>query len=251
MGRVLSSEPHPHNVEWTPRKIARFWGWWGDQMGSQAFFSLTHGPRLLDIAGRSVRFDGARVVDVGCGPGHLLDHLLERGARCSGVEVAETLVAEANARLEGRPCFEGVSQGSVDHLPLPDGIADVACSLEVAEHLLDDQLDAHVAEMRRILRPGGHLVLTTPNREDLRAEHALCPDCGAVFHRIQHVRAWTAESLTAVAGRAGFEPVRVVTTVMAPTRTQVVLNVARRRLRPLVGAPRLPLPQLIYIGRRD
>ena len=81
-----------------------------------------------------------------------------------------------------------------------------ASLIEVVEHLDDATLPAVLAEARRLLRPGGSLLVTTPYREDLAASTIQCPECGAEFHTIQHVRTWTPSSLRSVLRTAGFEP---------------------------------------------
>jgi len=53
--------------------------------------------------------------------------------------------------------------------------------IEVVEHLKSDILDATLREIHRIMRPGGVLLITTPNNEDLSRSMKFCPDCGAIF----------------------------------------------------------------------
>jgi len=67
----------------------------------------------------------------------------------------------------------------------------------VLEHLDDDELRAGLAEMRRVLRPGGHLVGTVPARERLDTNTVVCPHCESKFHRWGHQRSFTPESLGA------------------------------------------------------
>ena len=45
-------------------------------------------------------------------------------------------------------------------------------------------------EVRRVLRPGGHVIMTTPHREDMGKNEVLCPNCRCVFHRMQHLRSF-------------------------------------------------------------
>jgi SAM-dependent methyltransferase len=105
------------------------------------------------------RTGAQRIVDVGCGDGsatHLVSSLDPRNT-VIGVDWSATALAQARAR--------GllVVQGGVDTsgLPLPDGCADVVIMSELIEHLVDT--DTAVDEVRRVLRPGGVLLLSTPN----------------------------------------------------------------------------------------
>ena len=76
-------------------------------------------------------------------------------------------------------------------------------TLEVVEHLTDDRLHETIRETRRLLKPGGRLIVTTPHAEDLQQEMQFCPECGAVFHKWQHVRSWSADGLRSVMAEAG------------------------------------------------
>jgi SAM-dependent methyltransferase len=108
------------------------------------------------LAGRT---GAQRIVDVGCGDGSATSLVsnLDAGNTVIGVDWSATALARARAR--------GllVVQGGVDTsgLPLPDGCADVVIMSELIEHLVDT--DTAVDEVRRVLRPGGVLLLSTPN----------------------------------------------------------------------------------------
>ena len=83
--------------------------------------------------------------------------LLQRGCRYVGVDVAETAVRHAQgAGLDAQLIKDG------SELPFEDGEFDAAFMVEVLEHLFAPHLA--VAEVQRVLRPGGTLLVTTPNR---------------------------------------------------------------------------------------
>jgi 2-polyprenyl-6-hydroxyphenyl methylase / 3-demethylubiquinone-9 3-methyltransferase len=107
--------------------------------------------RLVPPADRS----GAVLVDVGCGAGLLAPHLRGKGYRHVGVDVTMSALGLAAAH--------GVTAAQADaaRLPLADGCADVVCAGEILEHLPD--WPRAVAEICRVLRPGGLLVLDTLN----------------------------------------------------------------------------------------
>jgi SAM-dependent methyltransferase len=140
------------------------------------------------------RTGAQRIVDVGCGDGsatHLVRNLDARNT-VIGVDWSATALAQARAR--------GllVIQGGVDTsgLPLPDGCADVVIMSELIEHLVDT--DTAVEEVRRVLRPGGVLLLSTPNL-------AAWFNRGLVGLGIQPV--FSEVSLRGVYGRPGHEVV--------------------------------------------
>lgn len=97
------------------------------------------------------------LLDVGCAGGELAALLATRGWGVHGVEAEPALVEAARAR--------GVEAHSLDldsaPLPWPDGAFDAVVTAEVIEHVVDT--DRLLAEIARVLRPGGALVVTTPN----------------------------------------------------------------------------------------
>lgn len=106
---------------------------------------------------------GGPVVDVGCGYGALSGALAARGLTVVALDVDAGCLdhvrkAAANAGLQTRLA---VLMASVCALPLPSDWATIVVAGEVIEHVADDGLA--MREMARILRPGGHLVLTTPS----------------------------------------------------------------------------------------
>ncbi len=202
----MNREYSPHEVKWTREKATRFWDFVSANPGFRnLYFSRQVGGSLLRFVERhGVRMQG-RVLDFGCGPGYLMIRMTERGIGCEGVDFSARSVKQANERLGGDPLFKGAMLA--DGLPteLATGSYDVVFLVETAEHLLNEDLDATLAEIHRIARVDGTIVVTTPNREDLEASRVICPDCGGVFHRMQHVRSWTAASLSEYLAEHGFE----------------------------------------------
>jgi SAM-dependent methyltransferase len=98
-----------------------------------------------------------RVLDCGCGAGEYVRALLARGADAWGVEFDPNKLARANAETAAR-----LSAGDLESLAFPDASFDVALLNEVLEHVPDD--GAALAEVRRVLRPGGRLILLSPTR---------------------------------------------------------------------------------------
>jgi SAM-dependent methyltransferase len=111
----------------------------------------------LERTGRALGAVGD-VLDLGCGAGNLLERL--EGSRLVGVDLSDTMLAQARKRLAGRPGLELV-KANAEALPFPDAaFGRVVCS-EVLEHVLDPK--KVVAEIRRVCRPGARVVFTVPN----------------------------------------------------------------------------------------
>jgi 2-polyprenyl-6-hydroxyphenyl methylase/3-demethylubiquinone-9 3-methyltransferase len=96
---------------------------------------------------------GSLLVDIGCGAGVLAPHIAHLGYQHVGVDVV--LGSAAIARERGVTVIVGDARA----IPLSDACADVVVAGEVLEHVPD--LDRVVAEVIRILRPGGTLVIDT------------------------------------------------------------------------------------------
>ncbi len=107
------------------------------------------------LGGQSL--SGLRVLDVGCGTGPFTLAARHRGARVTSLDVGVELLRRA--RSKGAPT---VLAGDAAALPFPDAAYDLVISSECIEHTR--RPDRCVAEMLRVLRPAGALVLTCPNR---------------------------------------------------------------------------------------
>jgi len=97
-----------------------------------------------------------------------------------------------------------------------------------------------------LLRPNGKLVLTTPNEENLDASKIICPNCSAVFHRMQHVRNWSADALAERLAANGFSCSSSEGVILTPYSG--LLNIVYRYLYQL--RHRGVRPTLIYIGSK-
>lgn len=113
---------------------------------------------------------GMRVLDVGCGRGEILRHCARLGADAHGIDYAEVAVslsqeivqASTGAPLPGKIA---VYRADAKHLPFGSRAFDRVLMFDVVEHLYPWELDAAMAEIKRVLKPGGMFVVhTAPNR---------------------------------------------------------------------------------------
>ena len=148
------------------------------------------GPPPAHLA-RFVRGLGrvASALDVGCGDGRLTVEL--HAARPTAADVSAVALERARERLPGA-AFVELDPDAV--FPLDDSTFDLVLCAETIEHVRDVQL--LLSEIRRVLRPGGELALSTPaNFAVGRRDHPLSP----------HLRLFTRRSLGALLGELGFE----------------------------------------------
>jgi protein-L-isoaspartate O-methyltransferase len=104
---------------------------------------------------------GLDVLDVASGEGYGAAQIAQVARRVVGVEFATATVRGAMRNFRRDNLV--FAQGDARALPLPDGRFDVAVSFETIEHF--DRQEAFVAEVRRVLRPAGRFIVSTPDRE--------------------------------------------------------------------------------------
>jgi SAM-dependent methyltransferase len=109
------------------------------------------------------RADGAAVLDYGCGTGYGVARLAESAASVVGVDVSAAAVSYAESRYPAENArFQQIAPIEQGPLPFPDGSFDLVTSFQVIEHVPSP--DAYVAEVRRVLKPGGTFLCVTPDR---------------------------------------------------------------------------------------
>jgi SAM-dependent methyltransferase len=132
-------------------------------------------------------------LDCGCADGGYSIGLLERGAkRVVGLEVLPERVAAARARCANVKDITFV-EGESERLPFPDATFDGVLLNEVLEHVDDEHQT--LVEARRVLRPGGHLALFSPNRWFPFEGHGLTVRGRAIDFPVPYVP-WLPEALT-------------------------------------------------------
>ena len=128
-----------------------------EQYTQQYSDELSHKPldrELLDRFAERTTGKG-RVCDLGCGPGHLARYLHDRGADALGIDLSPGMVEQARLM---NPGIE-YTQGDMRALDLPDGsLAGIAAFYSII-HIPRDQVADVLKELRRVLQPGGLLLL--------------------------------------------------------------------------------------------
>jgi SAM-dependent methyltransferase len=172
-----------------------------------------------------------QIVDVGCGDG-AATHLVKRlDPRNTVIGVDWSAAALTRARARGLLVVQGGV--GVFGLPLPDSSADIVIMSELIEHLVDT--DAAVDDARRVLRPDGVLLMSTPNL-------AAWFNRGLVALGVQPV--FSEVSLRGIYGRPGHE---VVGHLRLFTRRALVQFLTARgfRCEQIQGAPYHDVPRLL------
>jgi 2-polyprenyl-3-methyl-5-hydroxy-6-metoxy-1,4-benzoquinol methylase len=142
---------------------------------------------------------GDRVLDLGCGDGTFAALLVQAGCRVVMADVADEALRRARAAASAAEAVKLAEGGA---LPFAEDAFDVVWAGEVLEHVAD--VVGLLAEVRRVLRWGGRLLVTTPWHGRL----VVAPDTH-FDPRADHLRFFSARTLRAVLSDAGFADVEV------------------------------------------
>jgi SAM-dependent methyltransferase len=147
--------------------------------------------RVIEEELRALRLpDSIEILDAGCGSGRNMVDLARFGT-VTGLELADASVARARSRGVG-----DVVQANLEAMPFEADRFDLAVSFDVIEHLDNDR--EALRELRRVVRPGGLLLVTVPAYQWLWSEH------DTINH---HRRRYTRATLAIAAGDAGWQAV--------------------------------------------
>ena len=210
IGIVTSSVGLPDKAvktgQWTPEAIQRFWEYYGRRSDLHSeYFSYQVGNGITTLLSDTGRFKhGMQFLDYGCGPGFLVEKILAKRLRCYGVDGSAKAVELVNLRFKNSEDWMGAVAVSDSRLPFPDSTFDLITCVETLEHVLEAQLPTVAEEVHRLLKPGGIALFTAPNNENLLNNHVYCPFCETSFHKVQHLRSFSEESLRALVESQGF-----------------------------------------------
>lgn len=237
-----------HHISWTSEKISRFWNFYhSSSLFEETFFSKQVGDGIVNFVNKYVAL-GGNILDYGTGPGFLIEHLLKKDCGFIwGCDFSLDSMNKINAKFKDFSNFKGAM--ILDKIPssLPGKFFDYVFLIETIEHLNDECLKNTITEIRRILVDRGTLIISVPNNENIDLHKVICPDCGAIFHRVQHLRSFSKPSLNDLMESFGFKKNICEETELSWYKSMTLLSFAKRML---VSSRKVRLPNLIYIGRK-
>ncbi len=150
---------------------------------------------------------GARHLDIGCGPGTFIGQLPDE-VHSLGVDLAAPQIAFASDRYGSETkAFQVVPASG---LPFEADRFDAVTSVELLEHLSAAEGRRHLEEAWRVLKPGGRLILTTPNYRSLYPLlEMILNRVGEVSYAEQHITHYHPAMLRALLADCGFREVSV------------------------------------------
>lgn len=135
--------------------------WWDPASEFRPLHEIN--PLRLEWIDRHARLSGKTVLDVGCGGGILAEAMAERGARVTGIDLADKALKVAQLHLrESGFAVHYEKSSAEDYAQTHSGAFDAVTCMELLEHVPDPA--STVAACARMTRPGGHAFFSTINR---------------------------------------------------------------------------------------
>ncbi len=179
-------------MRWTDENIKKFWDY--ESNFKERYFTYQVGDKVVEHFKDNLK-NKKSVLDYGCGAGFLIKHLLKENIDVYGLDFSEESVRKVNEKYQDNSHFKGaytpIEFNSINRK------FDIVFIIEVIEHLDDEKLSQALGYIKTILAEGGKAIFTTPNDEDLSKSMIYCPEANCVFHRWQHVRSWSEQTLGA------------------------------------------------------
>ena len=187
----------PEYINWTPELVTRFWdGFAKTELVDIAFGKLA-GPSFIKLIETYIP-EKCSTLDFACGNGEFIECLLDKGYSATGFEQSVNRRDALVERLSSRANFRGV----VDYQCAEK--FDAVIAMEVIEHILEPDFDSTLSKLADFVKPGGVLVISTPNNENLKYAKVYCPISNMLFHPWQHVRSFTEDRVEAIFSDLGF-----------------------------------------------
>lgn len=192
-------------INWTDEIIEEFWRYWSERPGT--YFTESLGDTLVRFSSDKLGSLGA-VLDFGAGGGGLLAALSRENIRCFGLDFGQDATDRLTERFAGDENVERII--GPGETPEFEQFFDTVFLIETIEHMPDRHLTPSIEAILSVLKPGGWLVVSTPNDEDLEAAEVYCPVSRIAFHPMQHVKSWNKMTLFEFLTAAGFVTVDCV-----------------------------------------
>lgn len=184
-------------IRWTPQLVNKFWDGVAQTELDNLSFGKVAGPKFLELINKYLSPDGSHL-DFGAGSGHVLQLLLNRGLNAAGFDPSPDRQALLVAKIGQHKNFLGIkSVDSSDQF-------DVVLLMEVLEHVLDEDFDKVLERVKNFVKPGGYVIASTPNSENLESSSVYCPVSETLFHPWQHVRSFTPHQISDCFKTLGF-----------------------------------------------
>lgn len=162
------------NSERLSQKVAqhfdRYAAGYAGNYSNGSFFSYFFNQRLEIVFDTLKDYRNAKICDLGCGPGVMVDQCVKMGFEFWGVDISEKMIRECINKF-GHIESAHFSVGKLQTLDFPDAFFDVVVCMGALEYLDEDEVEDALAEMKRILKPGGEIVISLMNKKSFFSWH--------------------------------------------------------------------------------
>lgn len=243
---------NPHEIEWTKEKIFNFWNYYvSNEALSEISVAKENGCEIVKLVRKYLKKDGNNL-DYGCGAGYLMEYLFEAGISCAGLDYSDKSLADVKKKFKGNNLFKGVILSSdTPNKEIADNSYAFIFLIETIEHISPNKLKSFLDELFRIIKHGGYLFISTRNDENLDQKKIICPDCGAIFHRVQHISSFNAKSINKLMNEVGFQTIFSKGILLG--RTKNIFERIKYAINFLISKMtdgKFFRPNLVYLGRK-
>lgn len=195
----MNQKFQPHEIEWDEKKTIQLWNYYStSEPHITKYFGRQSGKEVASILNKKIFNKVSLILDFSCGKGDLLEACLSYvkiGQTLHATDISKKSIEETSRRLQNHYAFSGSTLIKEFPSSLKNNSFDLVIATEVIEHLNDNELNTIIQEIHRITKPNGFIFITTPYQENLETEKTICPECGCIFHRWQHLRSWSTDTL--------------------------------------------------------
>ncbi len=232
-------------LEWTDENVEKFWNYQSNF--KEEYFSYQVGDKVINYLSGYLK-GKKNLLDFGCGVGFLVENILNLNLNIDiyGLDSSGESIKKVNEKFQSNQKFKGAY--TMRHFKDSPLKFDCIIATEVVEHLDDIKLNSVMNFIKTLLSEDGIVILTTPNDEDLSKSMVYCPESNRVFHKRQHVRSWSEDTLKNFL-LGYFSEVNILTTNFSQTMTfkQKIKN----RIKKLIKRHQAEkLPHMIAIACR-
>ncbi len=194
------------HIVWNAENINRLQDFLASKPNDEKiYFGYQVGEAIVYFCGFFVKnFENCKVLDYGCGMGHIMKCFIDKGINVWGVDMSTEAINATYKRCEGSAFFHGVKMFNGDILPYETSYFDLVTCTECVEHILPEHMDLFLNELLRVLKPGGRILFTTNNEENFALSELCCPECNTIYHKVGHVNWYSVEKLTELMENHGY-----------------------------------------------
>jgi len=196
-------------LAWTEDQVKTFWDF--ESLNSHQYFTFQFADKIISLI--TPYLNGKKsILDYGAGKGFLTSQLLKEGYNTAAFDLSTESAKILRDKFQGKAEFLGSYSGKTiaEQVEKFDAIV----MIEVIEHLNDHIRVKILKQINSLLKPGGVLVISSPNNENLSEQFICNPNTREIFHRWQHVYSWTGDSLAAEIEKFDFKIVKKIETKM-------------------------------------